>query len=304
MVTKRIRSEYMKRFKDPKWETYTKCYEEMLKYRLTRRLLEQTHNPWFWHGSDSDSDSGGRSPPPPGKNQVGAEASRDRAEAELEECGGARRGRQQEQQEQQEQQARTTAPVPRLPIQDKEQENESASQSAVRGLQSGGTRERRAPQGEEEEQGRVSSRGSKQITVPRKDREKGTGGPRQQQKKPSKSVKQTWRSQRVRPAPLRQPREDSKESRHPFALYGAGEKDADIAGRKTYNVGPTASTTGIHESALRAKTRREVERQIQTQRSERRRAKSADLDEARKLLQPEFNPWLTEYMRCFSGRSR
>ncbi|XP_068586421.1 centriole, cilia and spindle-associated protein isoform X2 [Cebidichthys violaceus] len=69
MVTKRIRSEYMKKFKDPKWETYTKCYEEMLKYRLTRRLLEHTHNPWFWSGSDSDSDSAGRSPPPPSKNQ-------------------------------------------------------------------------------------------------------------------------------------------------------------------------------------------------------------------------------------------
>ncbi|XP_072236469.1 centriole, cilia and spindle-associated protein [Leuresthes tenuis] len=301
MVTKRIRSEYMKRFKDPKWETYTKCYEEMLKYRLTRRLLEQTHNPWFWHGSsDSDSDSGGRSPPPPGKNQVGAEASRDRAEAELEECEGARMDRQQEK----DQQAKTAAPVPRLPIQDKEDENESASQSAVQGLQPGGTRERRAPQGEEEEQERVSSRGSKQITVPHKDREKGTGGPRPQQRKPSKSTKQTWRSQRVRPALLRQPREDSKESRHPFVLYGSGEKDANIADRKTYNVGPATSTTGIHESALRAKTRREVERQIHTQRSERRRAKSADLDKARKLVQPEFNPWLTEYMRCFSARSR
>lgn len=64
MVTRRLRSEYMKKFKDPKWETYNKCYEDTLKYRLTRRLLEQTHNPWFWSGSDTDSDSGGRSPLP------------------------------------------------------------------------------------------------------------------------------------------------------------------------------------------------------------------------------------------------
>lgn len=64
MVTRRLRSEYMKKFKDPKWETYNKCYEDTLKYRLTRRLLEQTHNPWFWSGSDTDSDSGGRSPVP------------------------------------------------------------------------------------------------------------------------------------------------------------------------------------------------------------------------------------------------
>ncbi|MEQ2216387.1 hypothetical protein XENOCAPTIV_015540 [Xenoophorus captivus] len=95
MVSKRIRSEYMKKFKDPQWETYTKCYEEMLAYRLTRRLLEHTHNPWFWSGSDSDSDSGGRSPPHPSENQV--EASGGRAEAETEEAVGVKVVRHQEQ---------------------------------------------------------------------------------------------------------------------------------------------------------------------------------------------------------------
>ncbi|XP_044034207.1 centriole, cilia and spindle-associated protein [Siniperca chuatsi] len=289
MVTKRIRSEYMKKFKDPKWETYTKCYEEMLKYRLTRRLLEHTHNPWFWTGSDTDSDSGGRSPPPPSKNQVQSETSRDRTEAELEECEGARMDR-------------ATGPVPRLPLQE-EEDNVSARQSAVQGSQLQDTRETRVPEEERAEQ-RASNRGSKQLSVPHReqDRERDTRGP--QQSKPFKSSKRTWLSQRVRPAPTRQPGEDSKDSRHPFALYGSGEKDADIAGRKTHNVGPAASTNEIHESALRAKTRREVERQIQTQRTERRRAKSADLDKARKLVPPEFNPWLTEYMRCFSARSQ
>lgn len=280
MVTKRIRSEYMKKFKDPKWETYTKCYEEMLKYRLTRRLLEHTHNPWFWSGSDSDSDSGGRSPPspppppaPPSKNQVRSEASRDGAEAELEDTA-----------------------VPRLLLPE-EGEGGSAQQPPDQGSQLDGAREPRVPEEEREEreEQRASSRGSK---------ERDPGGPRPQQNKPPKMSKRTWRSQRVRPAPAPQPREDSKDSKHPFALYGSGEKDADIAGRKTHNVGPSASTNQIHESALRAKTRREVERQIQTQRTERRRAKSADLDKARKLVQPEFNPWLTEYMRCFSARSR
>ncbi|XP_028256840.1 centriole, cilia and spindle-associated protein isoform X2 [Parambassis ranga] len=284
MVTKRIRSEYMKKFKDPKWETYTKCYEEMLKYRLTRRLLEHTHNPWFWNGSDSDSDSGRRSspPPPPSKNQVQAEPSR---EAELEECEGARMDRQLEE-------IRTAGPLPTLPIQDEE----DAPQPAVHGSQADGTRE--------SQQEREQQRGSKQLTAPHKDPDRDSGGTVPQQSKPFKSSKPTWRSQRVRPMPSREPKEDAKESRHPFALYGSGEKDADIAGRKTHNVGPAASTNKIHESALRAKTRREVERQIQTQRTERRRAKSADVDKARRLVQPEFNPWLTEYMRCFSARSR
>lgn len=280
MVTKRIRSEYMKKFKDPKWETYTKCYEEMLKYRLTRRLLEHTHNPWFWSGSDTDSDTGGRSPLPPCRNQVRAETSRDRTEAELEECEGARMGR-------------NAGTVPRLPLpdDDEEEDNVSGRQAATRGS-------RETSRVPEEE--RASSRGSNYNRE--QDRERDSGGP--QQRKPTKSTKQTWQSKRVRPAPAREPREDSKEGRHPFALYGSGEKDADIAGRKTHNVGPAASTNEIHESALRAKTRREVERQIQVQRTERRRAKSADPNQARKLAQPEFNPWLTEYMRCFSARSR
>ncbi|KAA8595506.1 centriole, cilia and spindle-associated protein [Etheostoma spectabile] len=282
MVTKRIRSEYMKKFKDPKWETYTKCYEEMLKYRLTRRLLEQTHNPWFWSGPDSDSESGERTPPPPSKNQVGSETSRDRVEAELE---GAKMDGQQEQQ------SRVMRSVPRLPLQ--EEENVSARQFPVHGTQVEGAKDTGVLEDETEEQ-----------THREQDRERDTGGPRLQQSKPSKSSKQTWRSQRVRPAPTRQPGDGSKESRHPFALYASGEKNSNMCSKKTHNVGPAASTTEIHESALRAKTRREVEHQIQTQKAERRRAKSADLDKAKKLVQPEFNPWLTEYMRSFSARSR
>ncbi|KAK2854188.1 hypothetical protein Q5P01_006849 [Channa striata] len=280
----------MKKFKDPKWETYSKCYEEMLKYRLTRRLLEHTHNPWFWSGSDTDSDSGGRSspspPPPPGKKQVGSETCRDRTRAEL------------EQDRQQDQQTRTAGSVPRLPP----EEDEEAS--AVHGSQLDGARQTRAAAAEEEEEQRAGSRGRIQPLFHHREQEADSGGGRPQQSKATKSLKEAWRSQQVRPAASRQSRKNVKESRHPFALYASGEKDADIAARKTHNVGAAASTTEIHESALRAKTRREVERQVQTQRTERRRAKSADLGKARKLVQPEFNPWLTEYMRCFSARSR
>lgn len=63
MVTKRIRSEYMKKFKDPKWETYAKCYEDLVSYRLSRRMLEQTHNPWFWDECGSDTESSGKCTP-------------------------------------------------------------------------------------------------------------------------------------------------------------------------------------------------------------------------------------------------
>ncbi|KAM8895247.1 centriole, cilia and spindle-associated protein [Spinachia spinachia] len=272
MVTKRIRSEYMKKFKDPKWETYSKCYEEMLKYRLTRRLLEHTHNPWFWSGPDSDTDSAETSPPPPPcKNQVRPETSRGRVEVEVEECEGARLDRQREQP------SRANGTVPRLSL--PKEEHVSAVHGAA---------EPEVPEEGREEQTHCQ------------DKDGGGIGP--QQTKPSKSSKHTRRFRRVWPAPTRQPADDAKDGRHPFALYGSGEKEADMASRRTHNVGPAASTSEIHKSALRAKIRREVERQMQT--TERQRAKSADTDKAGKVVQPEFNPWVTEYMRCFSARSR
>lgn len=70
MVTKKIRTEYMKRFRDPKWETFSKCYEDSVKYRLSRRLMEHAHRPWFWEGWDSGSDSSGWSTPRLGSNKI------------------------------------------------------------------------------------------------------------------------------------------------------------------------------------------------------------------------------------------
>ncbi|XP_075993049.1 centriole, cilia and spindle-associated protein isoform X2 [Genypterus blacodes] len=70
MVTKKIRTEYMKKFRDPKWETFSKCYEDSLKYRLTRRVMEHSHKPWFWEGWDSGSDTSGWSTPKLTRNKI------------------------------------------------------------------------------------------------------------------------------------------------------------------------------------------------------------------------------------------
>ncbi|XP_054627605.1 centriole, cilia and spindle-associated protein [Dunckerocampus dactyliophorus] len=261
MVTKKIRSEYMKKFKDPKWETYTKCYEELLKYRVNRRLLEQSHKPWFWNGSDTDSDSGEGNSTERGEDPVADQ---------LEECQGAR------------------TDVPRLPLLEDEQEH---------GFRDDGVRESRAP---EEHRGAWSGNQHKNDTQREPQAEKDPTVPQLQLIKPRRLSKLS-RLQRAQQTTRQPPNEDSK---HPFALYASGEKDADIAGRKTHNVLPVASTNEIHASALRAKIRREAERQVHTERSERRRNRSADMLKARKTVQPEFNPWLTEYMRCFSARAR
>lgn len=60
---------------------------------------------------------------------------------------------------------------------------------------------------------------------------------RQLQSKLPKRPKHTRHPQR--------PRASGQEDRHPFALYGSGERDADISGRKTHNVGPAASTKQV-----------------------------------------------------------
>ncbi|XP_017721929.1 PREDICTED: centriole, cilia and spindle-associated protein [Rhinopithecus bieti] len=57
-----VKSEYMKRYQEPRWDEYGPCYRELLHYRLGRRLLEQAHAPWLWDdwgpaGSSEDSAS-------------------------------------------------------------------------------------------------------------------------------------------------------------------------------------------------------------------------------------------------------
>ncbi|KAG7462960.1 hypothetical protein MATL_G00190200 [Megalops atlanticus] len=243
MVTKKIRSEYMKKFKDPKWETYSKCYEDLLKYRLTRRLLEYTHNPWFWGGCESDSDSSGRSTPP-NRSKVAPVVAKEETVPE-------------ETLEAQEQGKAAAALEPSPP--------EDAQDAAI-GEPSQEALGKAVPDGHA-------------PTMPKLSRK-----PTRTKSKPAAATA-------------------TGEERHPFALYGWAEQQADMAGKKTHNVRPVASTREIHASALRAKSRREVEKRMKT--LDRRRVRSADLDKLHKVKPvPEYNPWMTEYMRCFSARSR
>uniref|UniRef100_A0A672ST85 Centriole, cilia and spindle-associated protein-like n=1 Tax=Sinocyclocheilus grahami TaxID=75366 RepID=A0A672ST85_SINGR len=253
MVTKRIRSEYMKKFKDPKWDTYAKCYEDLLKYRLSRRLLEQAHNPWFWGERGSETGSSGKSTPL-SQNKVEPERLHD------------------------EKPERSACVTPEPAAEDtadtsKDTVNCVAEQSHQEG---------------EEERARESS----PALNPETDMHI-LNTPKSKRRSSHKYTRS-----KVKPHAIKDP---EKENRHPFALYGAGERQTDMASKKTHNVGPAASTAEIHDSALRAKTRREVEKQMK--RFDKQRARSADFEKNRNKIVPDFNPWMTEYMRCFSARS-
>uniref|UniRef100_A0A7N9D222 Centriole, cilia and spindle associated protein n=1 Tax=Macaca fascicularis TaxID=9541 RepID=A0A7N9D222_MACFA len=87
-----------------------------------------------------------------------------------------------------------------------------------------------------------------------------------------------------------------KENKHPFALYGWGEKQTDTGSQKTHNVCASAPVHEIHESALRAKNRRQVEKRRLV--AQRQRAHSVDVEKNRKVkASSSENPWMTEYMR-------
>lgn len=61
-----VKSEYMKRYREPRWDEYAPCYRELLRYRLGRRLLEQTHAPWLWDAWGSDDSASSASSGPDG----------------------------------------------------------------------------------------------------------------------------------------------------------------------------------------------------------------------------------------------
>ncbi|XP_053154477.1 centriole, cilia and spindle-associated protein isoform X2 [Hemicordylus capensis] len=214
-----VKSEYMKRFKEPKWEACGPCYQELLRYRLSRRLLEQAHRPWFWDGWEQDSSlsSGGSggSPSPPEEDD-------DQEKADIKEAEG---------------------------------------KSPVKGTDNSTSRQ----------QGRPPSRSVL-----------GSQGDR----RPAKSPPRT---------------DTAKGAKHPFALYGWGEKQTDTGSQKTHNVCASASANEIHESALRAKNRRQMEKRKLSQ----RQINSAEVERTwRAKSSGPDNPWMTEYMRCYSARAR
>ncbi|XP_066467524.1 centriole, cilia and spindle-associated protein [Tiliqua scincoides] len=256
-----VKSEYMKRFKEPKWEACGPCYQELLRYRLSRRLLEQAHRPWFWDGweqesSLSSSGGGGGSPSPPGTSSP-----QDAQQGEEEEAAAA---------------AAAVAAAP----------GESGPG------RTGGSGEREEDDDKEkadvkEVEGKSAGKGSDNRTS------------RQQGQLPSCSAVGNRGDRRPTRSPQRT--DTAKGTKHPFALYGWGEKQTDTGSQKTHNVCASASVNEIHESALRAKNRRQMEKRKLSQRL----IHSAEVERTwRTKPSGQDNPWMTEYMRCYSARAR
>uniref|UniRef100_A0A8D2B3G1 Centriole, cilia and spindle-associated protein n=1 Tax=Sciurus vulgaris TaxID=55149 RepID=A0A8D2B3G1_SCIVU len=256
-----VKSEYMKRYREPRWDEYAPCYRELLRYRLGRRLLEQAHAPWLWDawGPDCSSDDSASSA--------------------------------------------ASGPAPRCALADPEEASEASepAEASAREEPERPAGERGAEAGDEQD--------AAQPALPVKDVEEK---PEQQTQ-----VKETATKPRQQPSALfargnrkavRSPQRSSskiKENKHPFALYGWGERQMDTGSQKTHNVCASASVHEIHESALRAKSRRQVEkRKLAAQRQRAHSAHSAEVEKSRaSRAPPAESPWVTEYMRCYSARA-
>ncbi|XP_047558756.1 centriole, cilia and spindle-associated protein [Lutra lutra] len=271
-----VKSEYMKRYREPRWDEYGPCYRELLHYRLGRRLLEQAHAPWLWDdwgpagasddSASSASSSGAGGPAPQGapasppSEPAAREGPERRARGPAEERGAEAAEAEEARDAEGADEAAAAAALPAPPVKDIEEKPEQEIRTKETEKVPNSTEPRQQPSA-------LFARGNR------------------------KAVKSPQRSS-----------SKIKENKHPFALYGWGEKQTDTGSQKTHNVCASAPVREIHESALRAKNRRQVEkRKLVTQRQ---RAHSVEVEKNRRIKPPPSeNPWVTEYMRCYSARA-
>ncbi|XP_070590055.1 centriole, cilia and spindle-associated protein [Erythrolamprus reginae] len=271
-----VKSEYMKCFKEPKWEACGPCYQELLRYRLSRRLLEQAHRPWFWDDWEQDSSpngsssSGGGSSPPSSQGTSSPPVVRQPEEEAAHLAGGI------------------GVPGGDLGL-------DGIGAAGEDGASSPAPVE--PPGGPEVDLQELSEGKSVAKKDERKTAEKGFDSSSCPQKQPLSQKNASGRKGAKNP----QRTETTLGIKHPFALYGWGEKQTDTGSQKTHNVRASASVNEIHESALRAKNRRQVEKRKLPQ----RRIHTAEVERTWRTKPPgPDNPWMTEYMRCYSARDR
>ncbi|XP_073334901.1 centriole, cilia and spindle-associated protein [Pagrus major] len=287
MVTKKIRTEYMKKFRDPKWETFSKCYEDSLKYRLTRRVMEHSHKPWFWEGWDSGSDSSGWSTPRLTRNKIVPLSLPPPTSSEVKQ--------------------RLSSPGPKPP-EDGETEGGAGEAAAVDA----------APAAVVENGVNDTSAGSMIAAAnssgPSDDTETDNG--------PADTPSSD--GEPVNPAPKRRHRRRTPRSEPGHRDSSHDDKPVVVRKPPRAKSQPPISSKEIRRSSSRldwTERHTEVRRTpnettdacVQTRRDsdkrgsnlDRRRARSADLEKMRRSqLTVVDDRWMTEYMRCFSARLR
>ncbi|XP_051558259.1 centriole, cilia and spindle-associated protein-like isoform X2 [Myxocyprinus asiaticus] len=277
MMSKKIRTEYMKKFQDPKWETFSKCYEDSVKYRLTRRVMEQTHRPLFGDGWDSGSNSSGRSSPKMQEvNNSNAKHYTSSSESKNETAEVRKSWKPQvngEVHTDTSASSESSAPV----------ENGYKGAKTTNGPSESVPRHRqrhRAPRSELCYPNRDLDSDESHLPVLRK---------------PSRANSQPPGNTKVRTP--------NRDNRWSFTRHDWAERHIETRDRKTPNIRASMSAGEIHRADVGVQTRRESEKHGRG--LDHRRSRSADLVKCRRSeLSVADERWMTEYMRCFSARLR
>ncbi|XP_070684659.1 centriole, cilia and spindle-associated protein [Pempheris klunzingeri] len=280
MVTKKIRTEYMKKFRDPKWETFSKCYEDSVKYRLTRRVMEHTHKPWFWDGWDSGSDSSGWSTPRPTRNKV--------VPLSLPPPPACSEGKQ-----------RPCSPGQKPPSEDGEAEVGAGDAAPTADVIENGVNEA---------SGGLAAAAAQTTSGPTDDTATDNG-PADTASSDGEQVNPAPKRCHRRRTPRSEPRHrDSSHDGKPAVVRKPPRAKSQPAistkenGRPSSRLDWTERTESSTSDAC-VQTRRESDKRSSN--LDRRRARSADLDKMRRSqLTVVEDRWMTEYMRCFSARLR
>ncbi|KAK7165724.1 hypothetical protein R3I93_005715 [Phoxinus phoxinus] len=276
IMSMKIRTEYMKKFRDPKWETFSKSYEDSVKYRLTRRVMEQTHRPLFENGWDSGSDSSGTSSPrlqgvnvSNGKHYISSSESKNEIVAVQKSWKPQVNG---------EVHTDTSETV----------ESSTHMENGHKGVTTNGP----------------------SASYPR--RRQRYRAPRSEPCYPNKELDSDESHRSISRKPPRaksQPpgntkdRAPNRDNRRSFTRCDWAERHIETRDRRTPNIRASVSAGEIHQADVGVQTRRESKKGVRA--SEHRRARSADLEKARRsALSVADECWTTEYMRCFSARLR
>ncbi|XP_076851291.1 centriole, cilia and spindle-associated protein [Brachyhypopomus gauderio] len=275
-ATKKVRTEYMKKFRDPKWETFSKCYEDSLKYRLSRRLMEQTHRPLFGEGWESGSDSSGTSSP---RIKI-VETSDSKPHTSSSESKNE------------------TADVP------------DSWETQVNGQVHTDASPVENSRPTENDHQHTMNNGSSESLGKRCLKNRTTRSePNHHQREPdtddsSGSVLRHPSNGKSQPPGGAKESGSRRDSRRPLIRHEWTERNVGLRERKRTSMRTSASAAEIHRPEVSAQTRRDFEKN-RGKTPDRRRARSADLE---KLRRPELavadDCWMTEYMRCFSARLR
>ncbi|XP_034542758.1 centriole, cilia and spindle-associated protein isoform X3 [Notolabrus celidotus] len=289
MVTKKIRTEYMKKFKDPRWETFSKCYEDSVKYRLTRRVMEHSHKPWFWEGWDSGSESSSLSTPRLTRNKV--------VPLSLPPPPPSLEGKQ-----------RQSSPAPKPPSEEgaAEEATVDAADAAPPAVVENGVNEASggSVEGAPDNSGPSDDTDNGPADTQSSDAEPVNPAPKRRHRRRTPRSEPGHRdsSHDEKPAVVRKPPRaksqpaistKEKENRRPSSRLDWTERQTEA--RRTPNDSNTSDAC--------VQTRRESDKRGSN--PDRRRARSADLEKMRKSqLTVVDDRWITEYMRCFSARLR